>query len=78
MNQEDKVKSVYVYLIPKSKWPKTPGGIRTARFGGYNIDYYEEKGIETVVGIEVLEARSVEIDGRQVSRELLSDEKKAN
>ena len=60
MEREPDLKPVYIYLVPKSKWPKK---VITAPINGCSVDY-DKKG--KALGVEVLYAHSVEIDGREV------------
>lgn len=57
-----KVKSVYVYLVPKSRWPKK---VTTAVIGKH---VYMDMAFGTckVLGYEFLDAISVEVDGEEV------------
>lgn len=57
-----KKKSVYVYLVPESKWPKK---VRTYDLGG-GVHVDEEYGTGKALGYEFLWVNSVEVDGEEV------------
>ena len=61
MEREPDLKPVYIYIVPKSKWPKK---VKTIPFQGFNVDV-DAKTYDKL-GIEVIDAHSVEIDGREV------------
>jgi len=54
-------KPVYVYLVPKKKWPKK---VYTVQMGN---GVYMDKSVEQdILGYEFLRAHSVEVDGEEV------------
>ena len=66
MEREPDLKPVYIYIVPKSKWPKK---VKTCDWsypedGKIFSDYDPNTG--RILGLEILSAHSVEIDGREV------------
>lgn len=60
-----KARQVYIYLIPKSKWPK--GKVLTMEMlCGTNVymDYEAKTG--KPLGIEVVDAFNIEVEGERV------------